>query len=102
VALFGEVCWVPSSGSSGALVHRDPAAAFERCTTLDGQYRLPVVQHGALVGVVNRDAIVHFLEVPRSLGVEHATSDTHTQFSRVAQRTIGEEWSILRHVPSDH
>ncbi len=61
--------------------------------------QLPVVQHGTLVGIVSRDAIVHYLEVRRSLGVEHSKNDTHNQLSRVAQRTTGEEGSILRHVP---
>ena len=61
--------------------------------------QLPVVQHGTLVGVVSRDAIVHYLEVRRSLGVENAKSDTHNQLSRAAQRTTGEEGFIMRHVP---
>jgi predicted transcriptional regulator len=61
--------------------------------------QLPVMQHGTLVGVVSRDAIVHYLEVRRSLGVENAKSDTHYPQSRVAQRTTGEEGSILRHLP---
>ncbi len=38
--------------------------------------QLPVVQHGALVGVVSRDALVQYLEVRRSLGVETTKSDT--------------------------
>jgi len=61
--------------------------------------QLPVMQHGTLLGVVSRDAIVHSLEVRRSLGVENAKSDSHNQQSRVAQRTTGEDGSILRHVP---
>jgi hypothetical protein len=52
--------------------------------------QLPVMQHGTLVGVVSRDAIVHSLEVRRSLGVENAKSDSHNQQSRAAQRTTGE------------
>jgi predicted transcriptional regulator len=60
--------------------------------------QLPVVQHGTLVGVVGRDAIVHSLEVRRSLDVEHAKSDTHNQLSRAAQRTTGEEGFIMRHM----
>ena len=46
--------------------------------------QLPVVENGALVGIVSRDAIVHYLEVRRSLGVENATSDAHNQTSRAA------------------
>jgi predicted transcriptional regulator len=61
--------------------------------------QLPVVQPGTLVGVVSGDAIVHYLEVRRSLGVEHSKSDMLNQLSRFAQRTTEEEGSILRHVP---
>ena len=32
--------------------------------------QLPVVQNGALVGIVSRDAIVHYLEVRRNLGLD--------------------------------
>jgi Zn-dependent protease/predicted transcriptional regulator len=32
--------------------------------------QLPVVQNGALVGIVSRDAIVHYLEVRRGLGLD--------------------------------
>jgi CBS domain-containing protein len=46
--------------------------------------QLPVVEHGALVGVLSRDAIVHYLEVRQSLGVENAKSDAHNQMSRAA------------------
>ena len=46
--------------------------------------QLPVVQNGALVGILTRDAIVHYLEVRRSLGVENAQSDAHNQLSRTA------------------
>ncbi len=31
--------------------------------------QLPVVQDGRLVGVLSRDAIVHYLEVRRDLGI---------------------------------
>jgi CBS domain-containing protein len=37
--------------------------------------QLPVVQHDALVGVVSRDAIVHYLEVRRSLSGESSKKD---------------------------
>jgi CBS domain-containing protein len=46
--------------------------------------QLPVVENGALVGILSRDAIVHYLEVRRSLGVENAQSDAHNQLSRAA------------------
>ncbi len=46
--------------------------------------QLPVVENGALVGVLSRDAIVHYLEVRRSLGVENAQSDAHNHLSRAA------------------
>jgi CBS domain-containing protein len=46
--------------------------------------QLPVVENGALVGILGRDAIVHYLEVRRSLGVENAKSDTHNKLSRAA------------------
>jgi Zn-dependent protease/predicted transcriptional regulator len=39
--------------------------------------QLPVVENGALVGILSRDAVVHYLEVRRSLGVENTKSDTH-------------------------
>jgi Zn-dependent protease len=42
---------------------------------------LPVVDNGALVGILSRDAIVQYLEVRRSLGVENAQSDAHNQLS---------------------
>ncbi len=41
--------------------------------------QLPVVQNGAVVGVVSRDAIVHYLEVRRSLGLSAATGDGRKQ-----------------------
>src|SRR6266699_3793062 len=43
--------------------------------------QLPVVEHGALVGILSRDAIVQYLEVRRSLGVENAQSDAHNHRS---------------------
>jgi CBS domain-containing protein len=46
--------------------------------------QLPAVDHGALVGIVSRDAIVGYLEVRRSLGAEHAQSDGHNQMSPAA------------------
>jgi len=46
--------------------------------------QLPVVENGALVGILSRDAIVHYMEVRRSLGVENAQSDGHDQKSRAA------------------
>src|SRR5216684_9122415 len=36
--------------------------------------QLPVVQNDALVGIVSRDAIVHYLEIRRSLGVDTSTT----------------------------
>jgi len=47
MTLFGEVRWVPSSGSSGAPARRDPAAAFERYTALDGWSRSKSVARSA-------------------------------------------------------
>ncbi len=46
--------------------------------------QLPVVQNGALVGVVSRDAIVHYLEVRRSLGVENPKSDAQNRLRHAA------------------
>ena len=46
--------------------------------------QLPVVDNGALVGILSRDAIVHYLEVRQSLGVENAQSDAHNQMSHAA------------------
>jgi CBS domain-containing protein len=46
--------------------------------------QLPVLENGALVGVVSRDAIVQYLEVQRSLGVENTKSDAHNQLRRAA------------------
>jgi CBS domain-containing protein len=41
--------------------------------------QLPVLQNGALVGIVSRDAIVHYLEVRRALGVETPKSGAQSQ-----------------------
>ena len=41
--------------------------------------QLPVVQNGAVVGVVSRDAIVHYLEVRRSLGLGAPKGDVQKQ-----------------------
>jgi Zn-dependent protease len=46
--------------------------------------QLPVVDNGTLVGILSRDAIVHYLEVRRSLGVENTKSDAHNQLSHAA------------------
>jgi CBS domain-containing protein len=46
--------------------------------------QLPVVENGAPVGILSRDAIVGYLEVRRSLGVENAQSDGHNQVSHAA------------------
>ncbi len=43
--------------------------------------QLPVVDHGAPVGVLSRDAIVQYLDVRRSLGAENAQSDERNQLS---------------------
>ena len=43
--------------------------------------QLPVVDHGTLVGVLSRDAIVGYLDVRRSLGAENAQSDVRDQVS---------------------
>ncbi len=48
--------------------------------------QLPVVENGALVGILSRDAILHYLEVRRSLGVENAPGDARDQLSRAALR----------------
>ena len=46
--------------------------------------QLPVQQNGALVGIVSRDAIVHYLEVRRSLGLDSSKSDAQNQFRNAA------------------
>ena len=43
--------------------------------------QLPVVDHGAPVGILSRDAIVRYLEVRGSLGAENAQSDERNQVS---------------------
>ena len=43
--------------------------------------QLPVVDNGALVGILSRDAILQYLEVRRSLGTEKAQSNAHNQVS---------------------
>jgi Zn-dependent protease/predicted transcriptional regulator len=43
--------------------------------------QLPVVDHGAPVGILSRDAIVGYLDVRRSLGAENTQSDEHNQLS---------------------
>ena len=46
--------------------------------------QLPVVQNGALVGIVSRDAIVQYLEVRRGLGVDTSKSDAQNQLQNAA------------------
>ncbi len=46
--------------------------------------QLPVVQNDALVGIVSRDAIFHFLEIRRSLGVDTSKSDAQNQLHHAA------------------
>src|SRR6266571_537755 len=46
--------------------------------------QLPVVQNDALVGIVSRDAIVHYLEIRRSLGVDTSKSDAQNQLHNAA------------------
>jgi len=46
--------------------------------------QLPVVQNGALVGIVSRDAIVQYLEVRRGLGVDTSKSDAQNQLHNAA------------------
>jgi predicted transcriptional regulator len=46
--------------------------------------QLPVVQNDALVGIVSRDAIVHYLEVRRSLGGDTSKSDAQNQLHNAA------------------
>ncbi len=46
--------------------------------------QLPVVQNDALVGIVSRDAIVHYLEVRRSLGVDTSKSDAQSRLHNAA------------------
>ena len=46
--------------------------------------QLPVVQNGALVGIVSHDAIVHYLEVRRGLGLDTAESNVRKQWPDAA------------------
>jgi predicted transcriptional regulator len=46
--------------------------------------QLPVVQNGALLGILSRDAIVQYLEVRRGLGVNTSKSDAQNQFPKAA------------------
>src|SRR6266699_4626324 len=46
--------------------------------------QLPVVQNDALVGIVSRDAIVHYLEIRRSLGVGTSNRKAQNQFRNAA------------------
>ena len=46
--------------------------------------QLPVVQNDALVGIVSRDAIVHYLEIRRSLGGDTSKSDAQNQLHKAA------------------
>jgi len=44
--------------------------------------QLPVVQNGAPVGIVSRDAIVQYLEVRRGLGLDSPKSDAQNQLHK--------------------
>ena len=46
--------------------------------------QLPVVQNGAPVGIVSRDAIVQYLEVRRGLGLDTPKSDAQNQLRKTA------------------
>jgi Zn-dependent protease/predicted transcriptional regulator len=46
--------------------------------------QLPVVQNGALLGIVSRDAIVHYLEVRRGLGLDTSKSDAQNELRNIA------------------
>ena len=46
--------------------------------------QLPVVQNGAPVGIVSRDAIVQYLEVRRGLGLDSPKSDAQNQLRKTA------------------
>jgi len=46
--------------------------------------QLPVVQNGAPVGIVSRDAIVQYLEVRRGLGLDSPKSDAQNQLHKTA------------------
>ena len=45
------------------------------------QNQLPVIDHGAPVGILSRNAIVGYREVRRSLGVENVPGDECNQVS---------------------
>jgi Zn-dependent protease/CBS domain-containing protein len=46
--------------------------------------QLPVVQNGTLVGILSRDAIIHYLEVRRGLGIAPTKSDAQNQLPNAA------------------
>jgi hypothetical protein len=46
--------------------------------------QLAVVQNGISVGIVSRDAIMHYLEVRRGLGSGAAKGDVRKQLSEAA------------------
>jgi CBS domain-containing protein len=46
--------------------------------------QLPVVQNGTLVGILSRDAVVHYLEVRRGLGIDTTKTDAKNQFPNAA------------------
>src|SRR6266566_4761809 len=46
--------------------------------------QLPVLENGALVGILSRDAIVQYLEVRRGLGVDTSKSDAENQLHNAA------------------
>ena len=46
--------------------------------------QLSVVENGALVGILSRDAIVQYLEVRRGLGVDTPKGDAQNQFRNAA------------------
>jgi len=46
--------------------------------------QLPVLENGALVGILSRDAIVQYLEVRRGLGVDTSKSDAQNQLHNAA------------------
>src|SRR5256886_9948889 len=55
--------------------------------------QLPVVQNDALVGIVSRDAIVHYLEIRRSLGGDTSQSNAQNQLHNAALRTqVEKDW----------
>jgi Zn-dependent protease len=52
-----------------------------------GVNQLPVVENGALVGILSRDAIVGYLDVRQSLSIKNAQGEAHNQMSRAVLRT---------------